>query len=201
MPNDKTFHHVAMVLNKHTGLQLIDGKRVAHQEIIDNSKIDFPNPNATTAIFGVKGAYDDFRIYNGIVTPKHVKSIHDLGHNSESAQLAHAKPQSRRTYCVIPKTKAGSSDGFVPPCATGLFYNGAAIDLELIIDQKGVLFSFRDTALDENSFEILRRKTDKNWRPMGDYEVVVLIDSALDFVRDNIFLHHFCRRRRLAKSR
>ena len=78
------------------------------------------------------------------------------------------------------KTKAGSSNGFVPPCATGLFYNGAAIDLELIIDQKGVLFSFRDTALDENSFEILRRKTDKNWRPMGDYEVVVLIDSALD---------------------
>ena len=63
---------------------------------------------------------------------------------------------------------------------TGLFYNGAAIDLELIIDQKGVLFSFRDTALGENSFEILRRKTDKNWRPMGDYEAVVLIDSALE---------------------
>ena len=58
--------------------------------------------------------------------------------------------------------------------------NGAAIDLELIIDQKGVLFSFRDTALDENSFEILRRRTDKNWRPMGDYEAVVLIDSALE---------------------
>ena len=42
------------------------------------------------------------------------------------------------------------------------------------------MFSFRDTALDENSFEILRRKTDKNWRPMGDYEAVVLIDSALE---------------------
>ena len=181
-PNDETtFRHVAMVLNEQTGLSIfIDGIRVAHQEIIDNSKIDFPNPAATTAIFGVRGVYDDFRIYSGIVTPKHVKSVYDCGRNVECAQLAHAKPQSRRTYCVIPKTKAGSSDGFVPPCATGLFYNGAAIDLELIIDQKGVLFSFRDTALGENSFEILRRKTDKNWRPMGDYEAVVLIDSALE---------------------
>ena len=90
LPNDEKFHHVAMVLNKKTGLSIfIDGIRVAHQEIIDNSKIDFPNPAAITAIFGVKGAYDDFRIYNGIVTPKHVKSVHECGHNSECAQLAH----------------------------------------------------------------------------------------------------------------
>ena len=114
-PNDDdetTFRHVAMVLNEQTGLSIfIDGIRVAHQEIIDNSKIDFPNPAATTAIFGVRGVYDDFRIYSGIVTPKHVKSVYDCGRNVECAQLAHAKPQSRRTYCVIPKTKAGSSMG------------------------------------------------------------------------------------------
>ena len=109
-----------------------------------------------------------------------MKSVHECGHNSECAQLAHAKPQSRRTYCVIPKTKAGSSNGFVPTARTGCSITASLIDLELIIDQKGVLFSFRDTALDENSFEILRRKTDKSWRPMGDYEVVVLIDSALE---------------------
>ena len=181
LPNDEKFHHVAMILNKQIGLSIfIDGSRVAHQEIIDNSKIDFPNPAARSVIFGVKGVYDDFRIYNGVVTPKHVKSVFDCGQNLECAQLAYAKPQSRRTYCIIPQTKAGYSDGFVPPCATGLFYNGAAIDLELIIDQKGILFSFRDTALNENSFEILRRKTDKSWRPLGDYEAVVLIDSALE---------------------
>ncbi|CAL6383485.1 unnamed protein product [Bathycoccus prasinos] len=181
LPNDEKFHHVAMILNKQIGLSIfIDGSRVAHQEIIDNSKIDFPNPAASSVIFGVKGVYDDFRIYNGVVTPKHVKSVFDCGQNLECAQLAYAKPQSRRTYCIIPQTKAGYSDGFVPPCATGLFYNGAAIDLELIIDQKGILFSFRDTALNENSFEILRRKTDKSWRPLGDYEAVVLIDSALE---------------------
>ena len=61
LPNDERFHHVAMVLNKQTGLSIfIDGKRVAHQEIIDNSKIDFPNPNATTAIFGEKGSVRRF---------------------------------------------------------------------------------------------------------------------------------------------
>ena len=85
--------------------------------------------------------------------------------------LCHSKDKSRVFRWVCPAVR------------DGLFYNGAAIDLELIIDQKGVLFSFRDTALDENSFEILRRKTDKNWRPMGDYEAVVLIDSALELWR------------------
>ena len=52
--------------------------------------------------------------------------------------------------------------------------------MNLIVDQKGVLFSFRDTAIDENGFEILRRTAGADWNSMGEYETVVLIDSALD---------------------
>ena len=61
--------------------------------------------------------------------------------------LCHSKDKSRVFQWVCPTVRDRCS------------ITGAAIDLELIIDQKGVLFSFRDTALDENSFEILRRKT------------------------------------------
>ena len=73
------------------------------------------------------------------------------------------------------------SSGFTPPCVAGLYYNGAAIDLQLSPTQKGVLFSFRDTALDELSYEILRRPNDAITGPLGNYKAVVMIDSALDY--------------------
>jgi hypothetical protein len=176
-----TFSHVAMVLNKQEGLSIfINGEVVANERIVDNTKMDFPNAPLNPRICDTKGMYDDFRIYNGIVTAKHVKSIFKCGRVASCTQLAHAKPQSRRTYCIVPKYRSGSHSNFVTPCVTGLFFTGAAIDLNLIIDQKGVLFSFRDTALHESSFEILRRGADKNWNPTGEYEAVVLIDSTLD---------------------
>ena len=141
------------------------------QRIIDNTKMDFPNPPLNVVICDAKGAYD--------VTTKHIESIHTCGQFSSCTQLAYAKPQSRRTYCIVPKYRSGSSKVFVTPCATGLFYSGAAIDLNLNVDPKGVLFYFRDTALGESGFEILQRSLDKIMQPLGDYEAVVLIDSAL----------------------
>ena len=74
----------------------------------------------------------------------------------------------------------------MPPCVTGLFYNGAVIDLQGIPSRKGLSFSFRDTALNEKSFEVLRRTVDASGQPNGDYTAVVLIESFLGVVRDNL---------------
>ena len=56
----------------------------------------------------------------------------------------------------------------MPPCVTGLFYNGAVIDLQGIPSRKGLSFSFRDTALNEKSFEVLRWTIDASAQPIGD---------------------------------
>ena len=68
--------------------------------------------------------------------------------------------------------------GFAPPCVTGLFYNGLAIDLLPSISSKGITFSFRDTALSETSFEVMRREV-IDGSTVGEYKSIVLIDSDL----------------------
>ena len=179
--NTNEFAHVAMVLNSESGFSIyINGNRVAHESSPNNADINLPTQPLNPEICDAKGAYDDFRIYTGVVTDKHMKSIYNCQRHSSCARLAHAKPQSRRTYCIIPKYQEGVHANFITPCATGLYFTGASIDLNLIVDQKGVLFSFRDTAIDENGFEILRRTAGADWNPTGEYETVVLIDSALD---------------------
>ena len=47
-----------------------------------------------------------------------------------------------------------------PLCTTGLFYYGSALDLEEFADHKGVMFQFRDTAVGEIGYEVLRRRAD-----------------------------------------
>ena len=132
-----------MILNKEHGLSFfINGDlsdNVASKDI-DNTKMDLPSTPLNPRICDAKGFYDDFRIYNGIVTAKHVKSIYTSCRIASRTQLVLAKPQSRRTYCIVLKYLTRSTSGFVTPCVTGLFFTGAAIDLDLIIDQKGVLF-------------------------------------------------------------
>ena len=113
------FAHVAMLLNKENGLSIyIDGERVAHRSIVQNANIDFPSEPLDPTICDAKGIYDDFRIYNGVVTEKHLKSIYNCGQSFTCTKLAHAKPQSRRTYCIIPKYQNGGHKKFVTPCAT-----------------------------------------------------------------------------------
>jgi hypothetical protein len=102
-----------------------------------------------------------------------VQSIYELGREVRSANLAEAKPQSRRTFCVI--AKYGGVQSAYTPCATGLFYNGLVIDLLTSIETTGVVFQFRDTALDEIGYEVLRRESGST----SSYDVVLFIDSGM----------------------
>ena len=177
------WYHVAMILNKANGIGIyVNGELDKSLKAIDNTQMDFPQYPSKVRILDAIALYDDLRIYTGIMTSLHISSIYSCGRSESCANLAHATPQSRRVYCIVPKyNKQKSSKGFVPPCVVGLFYNGAVIDLQLKPSQKGVLFSFRDTALDEISYEILRRPSDAKSGALGDYKAVVMIDSALDF--------------------
>ncbi|CAL6391783.1 unnamed protein product [Bathycoccus prasinos] len=176
-------HHVAMVLNKENGLTLfLDGVPVAHKSMVRNTDIDF-EVSTRAKVLGTNAVYDDFRIFTGVVTPLHVKAVFQCGHSTACAALAYAEPQSRRIYCIIPNYAQKSKKvAFVPPCSTGLFFNGAAIDLRMIPDQKGILFSFRDTALGELGFEVLRQLSDvdSDGASSSEPEAVVLIDSYVD---------------------
>jgi len=176
-----TWHHVAMTVNAITGLTIfIDGHEKATNAGFDNKMVDFPNYNEKPSLLKIKYAlFDDLRIYKGVVSPAMVKAAVSCGRTQGCAALAYANPQSRRTYCVIPTYNSRQiSNAFVPPCATALFYTGAAIDLSLTPSGKGILFAFRDTALDEIGFEVLRRSV-TGGSASGIYESVVLIDSSL----------------------
>jgi len=177
------WYHVAMVLNKGSGIEIfVNGDLDNALKSSDNAQMDFPIYPSKVRVLDAVGLYDDFRIYTGVVTKLHISSIYSCGRQQSCAILAHATPQSRRVYCMVPKYNTRkSSKGFVPPCIVGLFYTGAAMDLQLTPSQKGILFSFRDTALEETSYEILRRPRDPILGPMGDYKAVVMIDTALDF--------------------
>ena len=139
------------------------------EKTVQDTNIDFPTFSPTVNILDMKAEYDDFRIYRGVLTDLHVKSIYDCGRSVSCSKLTSSRPQSRRIYCLIPSFSDGTSNDFVPPCVTGLFYNGAVIDLQGIPSRKGLSFSFRDTALNEKSFEVLRRTIDANAQPIGDY--------------------------------
>ena len=177
------WYHVAMLVNKGSGIEIfVNGALDDANKTVDNAQMDYPTYPSKVRILDAIALYDDFRIYTGILTRLHVSSIYSCGRQQSCALLAHATPQSRRVYCMVPKYNTQkSSKGFVPPCVVGLFYSGAAMDLQLTSIQKGVLFSFRDTALDELSYEILRRERDPISGPEGDYKAVVMIDTALDF--------------------
>ena len=139
------------------------------------SKTLFKSAYASTSY-----VYDDARIYSGIVRDLHIASIYSCGRSELCANRAYASPQSRRTYCIVLNyaDDTQSTAGFAPPCVTGLFYNGLAIDLLPSISSKGITFSFRDTALSETSFEVMRREV-IDGSTVGEYKSIVLIDSDL----------------------
>ena len=145
-----TWHHVAMTVNAITGLTIfIDGHEKATDADFDNKMVDFPNYNEKPSLLKIKYAlFDDLRIYKGIVSPVMVKAAVSCGRTQGCAALAYANPQSRRTYCVIPTYNSRQISNIIfPPCATALFYTGAAIDLSLTPSGKGILFASFETRL------------------------------------------------------
>ena len=178
-----TWHHVAMTINGVYGLSVfVDGDEKASMKDFDHNMVDFPHFQEKPKVFYAKLVmYDDFRIYQGVVSPAMLKAIAQCGRTKGCAELGYANPQSRRTYCIVAHyadDDDASEISAVPPCATALFFTGAAIDLALTPSNKGMLFSFRDTALDEIGFEVLRRSVSEG-SATGIYDSVVLIDSSL----------------------
>ena len=185
-----TWHHVGLILNHQGGKTVdlyFDGSLV---DSVDDSiswvatDIDASDMTATekilftsTTIDGERSfIYDDFRVYKGVVTGKHIEAIYSCSRSQMCASLAHTKPQSRRTYCLL-LTLGGLQAGVDRPCVTGLYYNGLAVDLKVSMSTKGAMFTFRDTELLETGFEVLRQKMINGIG--GGYSTVVIIDSEL----------------------
>ena len=105
------WHHVAMI-SEYTNLAVYfdgaqkatvgsstwDGHKLEQEGLDVAGKTLFNSPCASEDY-----VYDDFRAYTGVLTALHVQSIYELGREVRSANLAEAKPQSRRTFCVIAK--------------------------------------------------------------------------------------------------
>ena len=185
-----SWHHVAMVSNNIYGLTIYEnGVSAATMVPGDwtNTLMDLPfgMTSTTKTLFNSDYAsssyvYDDARIYSGFVHKLHISSIYNCGRSELCANRAYASPQSRRIYCVVLNYAVATqgTSGFTHPCVTGLFYNGLAIDLTTSVSTKGVTFQFRDTALGESSFEVLRRQV-VDGSAVGTYESIVLIDSDI----------------------
>jgi len=171
-----TWHHVGLVLNQQSSQTVdlyFDGSLVASVDTGSVSwvatDIDASDMTATekilftsTKISDRSFIYDDFRIYKGVVTGKHIEAIYSCSRSQTCSDLAHAKPQSRRTYCLL-LTIGGLQAGVDRPCATGLYYNGLAVDLKVSMSMKGAMFTFRDTELIETGFEVLRQKKNRRY--------------------------------------
>jgi hypothetical protein len=174
------WHHVAMI-SEYTNLAVyFDGAQKAtvgsstwNGHKLEQEGLDVAGKTLFNSPYALDYVYDDFRAYTGVLTALHVQSIYELGREVRSANLAEAKPQSRRTFCVI--AKYGGVQSAYTPCATGLFYNGLVIDLLTSIETTGVVFQFRDTALDEIGYEVLRRESGST----SSYDVVLFIDSGM----------------------
>ena len=66
-------HHVATVLNKENGFALyVDGANKFSKSIVQNINIEYPTVSPTVNVLDMKAEYDDFRIYVGVLTDKHV---------------------------------------------------------------------------------------------------------------------------------
>ena len=183
------WHHVELTSNVVKGLTIFaDGQSLGNLgaqiwKALDPAYMNEGNMYLSKIIMNSASpasgeSYDDFRIYQGIVQNLHIKAIYECGRKQLCAGRAYAKPQSRRTYCVIVTLAASSTQE--QTCATGLYYNGLAIDLTISASTKGALFSFRDSAHYESGFEVLRREVGDGGESIyTTYQAVILIDSDL----------------------
>ena len=65
------------------------------------------------------------------------------GRKQSCAELALSRPEARRLYCLLPFSARTMSYSEVPECITGLYYNGAALDIAMKMTDDGITFSFR----------------------------------------------------------
>jgi hypothetical protein len=103
-------------------------------------------------------------------------SARACGRQRYCADRARATPSHRRVVCVLANINGVANPSY--SCAGAMFYDGTAIDFTTSMDMAGVLFSFRDTAWEEKSFEIERRLYGAN-HENEKFDTVVLIEGDL----------------------
>jgi len=118
---------------------------------------------------------DDARVYSGYAHQGIFEDELRCGRKPHCARLARAAPSSRRVVCVT--MRRSGADEPETSCATSLYYDGTPMDIRAIMDIEGVKFIFRDTAWDENGFEIERLTVDGE---SSTYKTVVTISSDLN---------------------
>jgi hypothetical protein len=85
-----------------------------------------------------------------------------------------AFPGARQTFCV----SGTHDDGQLGHrCTTGLFFNGAPMDLRPVLGLHGIEFTFTDTSYGETAFEIVRGESIDT---IQDGEIVVKVPYGLD---------------------
>ena len=171
------FSYVGFALNYARGMLL----RADDKSEVDSAwSVDSLKYTKTLRMFGANEVeYDDVRVYSGTVSAGTFDDAFSCGHRSACTPRALATPASRRVVCSVAVTQNGdesSRTNYV--CATGMYYDGSAIDITMKMDLSGVNFAFRDTSWNENSFEILRR-TASTSSATSTFDTVIIISSGL----------------------
>ena len=121
--------------------------------------------------------FDDVRVYTGRVKKETFIDTFRCGHFAYCASRAYARPSSRRIVCVEGRFE---TQNISVACAATMYYDGSAIDFNAALGESGVTFIFRDTAVDERAFEILRRDAQAGvGAEMQPFETVVLMEGGL----------------------
>ena len=115
------------------------------------------------------------RVYAGHAPQEMFEMEARCGLKPHCNRLARAAPSQRRIVCVTMRRS-----GVLTPeisCATSLFYDGTPMDIQARMEIEGVKFYFRDTAWDENGFEIERLAIDNTTLT---YKTVVTVSNDLN---------------------
>ena len=123
--------------------------------------------------------FDDVRLYSGRVTRATFLDAIQCGHKSHCPNRAYTTPSSRRVVCVSAILESQSTSTYSNfACTNAMYYDSSAVDVAAIMSTSGVSFTFRDTAWEELSFEILR-KSAADADSTADFETVILVDTNL----------------------
>ncbi len=121
--------------------------------------------------------FDDVRVYTGRVMKETFIDTFRCGHFAYCASRAYARPSSRRIVCVEGRFE---TQNVSVTCAATMYYDGSAIDFNAALGESGVTFIFRDTAVDERAFEILRRDAQAGvGAEMQPFEIAILMEGGL----------------------
>lgn len=185
----REWHQVGFSLNRRDGLVLLMNPEGSTGDTVSSDTYktiqlsgagEILRRMSTLRLLGAIGVeFDDVRIYAGQVSKATFVDAYRCGRRILCAQRAHATPSSRRVVCASVATQKGGlkphSDYF---CTSAMYYDGSAIDVDATLGMSGVTFSFRDTAVGESSFEMLRRPFDATVAT-AKYETVIQMDGDL----------------------